>query len=120
MTRAQVREAGADFEIGSGNVFADLGLADADQLAAKAGLIASIMRAVKERGLSQEEAARIVKIPQSRLSNLFRGKIEGVTTDKLMRALALLGAHVRIVVEERPEPAVAGKVKVELAQGVQR
>ncbi|MGF1548937.1 MAG: helix-turn-helix domain-containing protein [Sphingomonadaceae bacterium] len=104
-----------DYEIGSGNVFDDLGLADAEQLATKAGLIGAIMRTIQERGLTQVEAARIAKIPQPRLSNLLRGKIEGVTTEKLMKAVALLGGHVRIVVDEHPEPEAAGKVELEVA-----
>jgi predicted XRE-type DNA-binding protein len=104
-----------EFEESSGNVFADLGLAGADDLAFKAGLIGSIMRYKEEFGLSQAALAELVDIPQPRLSNLFRGKISGITTEKLINACARLGRHVRIVIEEHPKKAVAGRVELELA-----
>ena len=99
----------------SGNVFADLGLPDADELARKAALIGSIMRAAQTLGLSQSELARRVNIPQPRLSDLFRGRIKGISTDKLLDAVSRLGSHVRIVVEEHPETAAAGRVELVFA-----
>jgi predicted XRE-type DNA-binding protein len=70
-----------DFEKSRGNVFADLGLPDADDLAYKAGLIGSIMRYGQEHGLSQSALALLVDIPQPRLSNLFAGKMGGITSE---------------------------------------
>lgn len=107
-------EQAIEFEQSSGNVFADLGLAGADDLAFKAGLIGSIMRYKEEYGLSQAALSELVEIPQPRLSNLFRGKIAGITTEKLINACARLGRHVRIVIEEHPNKAVAGRVELEL------
>lgn len=104
-----------EFEDGSGNVFADLGLSDADDLAYKAGLIGSIMRYQREHGLSQSSLAQLADIPQPRLSNLFRGKMGGITTEKLIKACTRLGRHVRIVIEEHPAEASAGRVELELA-----
>ena len=103
------------FEVGGDSVFADLGLPDADELATKAGLVGAILRASKEQGLSQSEAAKRVGIPQPRLSNLSRGKVEGISTEKLMAAVARLGGRIRIVVEEHPSAAHAGRVELELA-----
>ncbi len=104
-----------DFEDSSGNVFADLGLAGADELAYKAGLIGSIMRYREEYGLSQSALAELTGIPQPRLSNLMRGKMGGITSEKLIKACTLLGRHVRIVIEEHPVEAVAGRVVMEVA-----
>lgn len=104
-----------DFEESSGNVFADLGLRNPDDLAYKAGLIGSLMRYQKEHGITQGELARLVGIPQPRLSNLFSGKIGNITTEKLINACARLGRHVRIVIEEHPDEAAAGRVELELA-----
>jgi predicted XRE-type DNA-binding protein len=104
-----------EFEESSGNVFADLGLTGADDLAYKAGLIGSIMRYQQEHGLSQSALALLVDIPQPRLSNLFAGKISGITSDKLIKACTRLGRHVRIVIEEHPVEAVAGRVELEVA-----
>ena len=104
-----------EHEVSSGNVFADLGLAQAEDLAYKAGLIGSIMRYQQEHGLTQSALAELVEIPQPRLSNLFRGKLAGITTEKLIAACARLGRHVRIVVDEHPAKADAGRVALELA-----
>lgn len=104
-----------EYEDGSGNVFADLGLPMADDLAYKAGLVGSIMRYQQEKGLTQSALAALVDIPQPRLSNLFRGKLTGITTEKLITACARLGRHVRIIVEEHPPVRVAGRVELELA-----
>lgn len=110
MTNAQ-----HDFEESSGNVFADLGLPDADDLAYKAGLIGSIMRYQLEHGLSQSALALLVDIPQPRLSNLFAGKMGGITSEKLIKACTRLGRHVRIVIEEHPAGVAAGRVALEVA-----
>jgi len=104
-----------EHEASSGNVFADLGLPEADDLAYKAGLIGSIMRYQQENGLSQSALAALVDIPQPRLSNLFRGKMGGITSEKLIKACARLGRHVRIVVDEHPGGAAAGRVVMEVA-----
>lgn len=104
-----------EFEVGGDSVFADLGLPDADELTTKAGLVGAILRASKEQGLSQSETAKRAGIPQPRLSNLSRGKVEGISTDKLMAAVARLGGRVRIVVEEHPEIAHAGRIELEMA-----
>jgi predicted XRE-type DNA-binding protein len=104
-----------EFEERSGNVFADLGLPDADDLAHKAGLIGSIMRYQQEHGLSQSALALIVEIPQPRLSNLFAGKMGGITSEKLIKACTKLGRHVRIVIEEHPVGDAAGRVALEVA-----
>ena len=103
------------WEESSGNVFADLGLPDADDLAYKAGLIGSIMRYQEEHGLSQSALALLVDIPQPRLSNLFAGKMSGITSEKLIKACTKLGRHVRIVIEEHPAGGAAGRVALEVA-----
>jgi predicted XRE-type DNA-binding protein len=110
MTQAPI-----EFEASSGNVFADLGLAGADDLAYKAGLIGSIMRYQQEYGLSQSALAERTGIPQPRLSNLLRGKMGGITTEKLIKACARLGRHVRIVIAEHPDADAAGRVVMEVA-----
>ncbi len=103
------------FTPSSGNVFVDLELPDAEELSHKAALIGSMMRFAEELGLSQTELARRSGIPQPRLSNLFRGRVEGITTDKLLNAVTRLGRHVRIVVEEHPAPSAAGRVELSFA-----
>ena len=104
-----------EFEDSSGNVFADFGLPDADDLATKEGLIGSIMRYQQEHGLSQSALALLVDIPQPRLSILFAGKMHGITSEKLIKACTKLGRHVRIVIEVHPADSAAGRVALEVA-----
>jgi len=105
------------FEESSGNVFEDLGFdaATANRLTYKAELVGVLHRLQQERDLSQVAFSRLVGIPQPRLSKLYNGKIAGMSTDKLLDAVARLGGHVTIRVEPHPAPAEAGRVEMELA-----
>jgi predicted XRE-type DNA-binding protein len=80
-----------DVLLSTRNVFADLGLPDAPELLAKADLAIEIGRMLDERGLSQAEAARLLRTSQLRISDLRRGKLEGFTLDRLVRFLNALG-----------------------------
>ena len=82
----------------SGNVFADLGLADADDLMAKANLALHIRRAIKSRKLTQMQAARLLGLDQPKVSSIVNGHLDGFSTDRLMRFLTDLGCDVQISV----------------------
>jgi predicted XRE-type DNA-binding protein len=90
---------GVEVEMSSGNVFADIGLPDADKLKIKSGLVIEITRAVRNLGLSQEEAGRRMGLPQSKLSGLFRGDFSNVSERKLMDCLNRLGYDIEIKVK---------------------
>jgi predicted XRE-type DNA-binding protein len=94
----------------SGNVFADLGLPDADQLLVKADLAIEITRVVEERGLTQAQAAEILGVDQPKVSALVRGRLDGFSLERLYRFLNALGRDVEIVVRATPrgrrEPGV--------------
>jgi predicted XRE-type DNA-binding protein len=97
----------------SGNVFADLGLPDADQLLVKADLVIEITRVIEERGLTQAQAAEILGVDQPKVSALARGRIDGFSLERLYRFLNALGRDVEIVVRPAPkgkrEPRVTVK-----------
>jgi predicted XRE-type DNA-binding protein len=93
----------------SGNVFADLGLRDADTLLAKSVLAIHIKRAIKARRLTQAQAAEILGIDQPKVSAITSGRLEGFSTDRLMRFLNELGCDVEISVS-RPHPKTRGHV----------
>ena len=82
----------------SGNMFADLALADADDLLAKANLALHIRSAIKARKLTQTQAAKILRIDQPKVSSIINGRLEGYSTDRLMRFLNDLGCDVQISV----------------------
>ena len=85
---------------GSGNVFADLELPDADELLAKARLASAIQDIIEERGLTQAEAAELIGIDQPKVSKIIRGRLTDFSTDRLMHFLTHLGLDVEIVVHK--------------------
>ncbi len=95
---------------GSGNVFRDLGLADADLLQAKADLVHQVSVLIEKRGLTQMQAASVLKVTQPKISALLHGRLEGFSMDRLVRFLNALDQDVRISV--RPKARVHPIVKV--------
>jgi predicted XRE-type DNA-binding protein len=106
-----------EFEEGGGNVFEDVGFdaPTAARLAHKAELVGVLYRLQQERKLSQVAFSRLAGIPQPRLSKLYSGKIAGMSTDKLLDAIARLGDRIVIRVEPPPSPTEAGRVEMEPA-----
>lgn len=96
---------------GSGNVFADLELPDADECLAKSELAARIFKIIKSRRLTQAAAGKLLGINQPKVSALLAGRLEGFSTDRLFRFLNALGCDVIITVS-RPHPKSPGQVQV--------
>jgi predicted XRE-type DNA-binding protein len=71
-------------EVGSGNVFADLGLKDSDQLIARSQIGFHVFKMLEEKQLKQREVAGILGIAQSDVSHLMNGHFSRFTTDKLL------------------------------------
>ena len=85
----------------SGNVFKDLGFApqEAQQLGIRAGLMAEIGKLIEARGLTQKEAAALLRVSQPRISDLVRGKIERFSIDTLVEMLGHAGIGVRFTTQ---------------------
>lgn len=83
-------------ERSSGNVFADLGLPNAEELKIKSGLMIEIARAVRRFELTQEEAGRRMGISQAKVSGLMRGDFSNFSEQKLMECLNCLGYDIEI------------------------
>ena len=96
----------------SGNVFADLGFSDAEELKAKADLVIQIIQIIDERGLKQTEAAEIMGIDQPKVSALVRCKLDGFSMERLYRFLNALGHDVQIVVKPKPNGRKDGTLRV--------
>ena len=93
---------------GSGNVFRDLGLPDADVLQAKADLAHQIAAIIESRGLTQNQAAHILGVSQPKISELLRGRLEGFSMDRIMRFLTALDQHVTIsIAKGKRDPAIS-------------
>lgn len=108
-----------EFEESSGNVFEDIGFdkSTARRLAHKADLVGVLHRGQQELGLTQVAFARLVGIPQPRLSKLYQGKIADMSTDKLLDAIDKLGRHTTINVERSP---ISGESPLAAAVGENR
>ena len=87
-----------------GNVFADLGLPDADGLLIKARLADQISDIISQQKLTQTEAANLLGVDQPKVSALVRGRLSGFSTERLFRFLNTLGSNVeiRIIPNEQP------------------
>jgi predicted XRE-type DNA-binding protein len=106
-------------ERGTGNVYADLGMPDADEMLAKAKLVTAIGKTLKQRRLTQSAAARIMGIDQPEVSQLLKGDFRGYSSDRLMQFLTLLGQDVVItIVPHMPEENERGQVSISMAQGL--
>ena len=95
-----------EFEEGSGNVFADLGLEDADELFARAQLGFHVYKILKAGKLKQRGMASLLGIAQPDVSHLMNGHFRRFTTDKLLDLLKRLDRKVtfQISPHRRGEP----------------
>ncbi len=93
----------AAVELGSGYVFADLGLPEADKLRIKSGLVFEITRAIRDQQLSQAEAGRRMGIPQPKVSAMMRGDFANLSERKLMDCMTRLGDDIEIKVTPAAE-----------------
>ena len=100
-------------EEGSTNVYTDLGYADAAEMQRKSQLAAEIARAIKARRLTQQGAAELLGVDQSKVSRITRGQFRGVSEAKLLELVAKLGHDVKIVVG--PVRRRAGKIELQFA-----
>jgi predicted XRE-type DNA-binding protein len=99
-----------DHTEGSGNVFADLGLADPEETLAKADLARAISAAITERPLTQDQAAALLGVDPPTVSALLRGRLSGFTIDRLLRFLLALDRDVAIII--KPHARAGGRVTV--------
>ena len=97
----------------SGNVFADLGLADVEKLKIKTGLVIEIGKAMRSCGLTQQDAAKRVGITQPKVSDMMRGDFTNLSERKLMDCLTRLGYDIEIKV--RPAKAEIGHLMLATA-----
>lgn len=90
-------------EMSSGNVFADLGFADADERMLKAQLAVKIAELIERKGWTQAHAAEMIGLDQPKVSHLSRGRLSGFSADRLFAILNRLGhsVEVRISTKER-------------------
>jgi predicted XRE-type DNA-binding protein len=106
---------GIEVELGTGNVYADLGFLDSEAMLIKAQLTAKIAEIIKRKGLTQTQAAALLGMPQPKLSNLLRGRFRGFSERRLMDCLTKLGRDIQIVVKATPHSRRDGRLSIVFA-----
>jgi predicted XRE-type DNA-binding protein len=87
------------------SVYGELGFPDAAEMFVKAQLVVKIAEILRERGWSQQQAAKVLGMTQPKLSKMLRGQFRGVSEMKMMDCLVRLGRGVKIVVGPEGEAA---------------
>lgn len=105
----------SNIERGSTNVYADLGLDNAEEMLVKAQLATKIGDIIKRRKLTQVQAAELLGITQPKLSGLLRGQFRGISEAKMLECLTRLGRDVEIIVKSTPRSRTEGHVTVVFA-----
>lgn len=102
--------AGIEIQRSSGNVFADLGLPNAEKLKIKTGLVIEIRKAMRRLELTQQEAAMRMGITQPKVSDMMRGDFSNLSERKLMDCLNRLGYDIEIKV--KPAAKAVGHLRL--------
>lgn len=103
-----------DYEVGSDNVFADLGLDNAEELKTKTLLLIEIRRIVKKKKLKEVDIADLFDISQLKVSKLLSGKSSGFSIDRLMHFLTILDQDVNISIKPKPKNRAHAHIVVSL------
>ena len=97
---------------GTGNVFADLGYADAEERQTKLRLAYAINGVIARRRLTQAAAAEKLGVNQPKVSALANYRLEGYSVERLMTFLTALDQDVEIVIRRKPRSRAAARISV--------
>ena len=100
------------YEMGSGNVFKDLGIPNAEEHLVKAQLVFKIDTIMKDRGLKQAASADLLGIKQPDVSKMLRGDFKQFSVERLLRFLVALNQDVEIVVKPHRSRSYAAALHV--------
>jgi predicted XRE-type DNA-binding protein len=99
--------------VSSGNIFADLGVAEPEIALRKADLARELIAAIKNRGITQQEAGEVLGIGQPKVSAIVRGHLKDFSVNRLMELLTLLNYDIHIsVAPSRDDTRAIGRIVV--------
>lgn len=101
-----------NIEVGSGNVFVDLGFKDAEERRLRVQLAMRLNRLLEGRGLTQTAAAGIFGVPQPHVSDLVNFKLRRFSSERLMHFITLLDHDVEIAIRPKTSNHAEGRVSV--------
>ena len=84
-----------------GNIFKDLGLPHPERLLARSKVMICVTEIIRKRKLTQQQAAALLGIPQSKVSCLMRGKLSLFSLDSLFQMLHALDRNIEIIIKPR-------------------
>lgn len=102
-------------EVGSGNVFRDLGLSEPYERELRTRLAMQLNELIAERGLTQAKASEILGIPQPHISELKHYKLRRFSSERLLRFLTLMDRDVEIVIRPKSSRRKSGALSVSVA-----
>src|ERR1700704_4973041 len=105
-----MRKRKIEVDEGTGNVFADLGLSDSEERLLKANIIAELIRLIKDRGLTQVKAAKLVGVSRPDLSHLLRGDFDDYSAERLMKMLTVFERDIEIVMKPHRKAGEPGRI----------
>jgi predicted XRE-type DNA-binding protein len=111
INRSDVEE-DIEFELSSGNVFADIGFENAEEMLLKAELVRQINHTIKGSKLNSTQTRDLLNLDAAMLSNLSQGRLTELTIENLFRYLNILGRDLEIVLKPRSTSSSQGKLKV--------
>jgi predicted XRE-type DNA-binding protein len=111
LNRSEVED-NIEFEIGSGNVFADIGFDNAEEMQFKSELVRQINQTIKSRELTSIQVRDLLSIDEAMLSNLSRGRLTELTIEYLFRYLNILGRDLEVVLKPPSTASSQGKLTV--------
>lgn len=97
-------------ETGSGNIFTDLGLPDAEEMLLKSNIVIELRRLITQRKLTQTAAAKLLGVSQADLSKILRGRFRGYSEAKLMRMLTVFDQDVEITTRPHRRVGETGRI----------
>jgi predicted XRE-type DNA-binding protein len=109
--RADIDE-NIEFELGSGNVFADLCFDNPEEMLLKSELVRQINNTIKDRSLNPAQTRDLLHINEDMLSDLSKGRLTELTIENLFRYLNILGRDLEVVLKPRSTSSTQGKLKV--------
>ena len=101
-----------EFEIGSDNIFADIGVDNSEEELMKADLAWEIDQIITKKKFTQKKAAEIMGINQPKVSALLHRKLAGFSVERLIHFLQALGQDIDIVVKPKPRSRKTGRVSI--------
>lgn len=90
-----------EYEVGSGNIFADLNVPNPEECLLKSRLVGELHRIIQERGFTQAQAGALVGLSEPKMNDVLNGRLRGYSVERLFRMVNALGHSVEVRVSKR-------------------